>query len=187
MTGLWLILHSAEPDAFINCRQPEGSWSGMTSAKIRADFSNFQSLVQHLGVCCKLLAWSSAMGVPQQLWGSRKVELCWTVLNLFLSLPYVLALNVHNTLTETLQDVVSLQEAKPGLSTKYLYAQAEILCRILILSDNLGGWGGCLIFMVLVLDCILFACLKMLPEVCWALKPHLKGGSGSREFSVVSI
>lgn len=96
MTGLWLILHSAEPDAFINCRQPEGSWSGMTSAKIRADFSNFQSPVQHLGVCCKLLAGSSAIGVPEQLWGSRKVELCWAVLNLFLSLPFMLALNVQN-------------------------------------------------------------------------------------------
>lgn len=44
----------AEPDAFINLSQPEGSWNGVTSAKIRADFSNFKSLVQHLGVCCKL-------------------------------------------------------------------------------------------------------------------------------------
>lgn len=50
---------------------------------------------------------------------------------------------------------------------------------------------GCLfvhlIFMFLVLAGILFACLKMLPEVCWGLNPHLEGGSGSREFSVVSI
>lgn len=139
MTDLWPMLHRAEPDAFINCRQPEGSWSGVPSAKIRANFSNLQSLVQHLGVCCKILGWCSSRGVPEKLWESGKIELCWRVLNLFLSLPSLLVLCVHNIVMEALQDGVSLQDGSGGQAI-FIYEIPVCSSRIIILLDNLCGW-----------------------------------------------
>lgn len=169
MTGFWLILSPAEPDAFINSSQPEGSWNGVTTAKITADFPSFKSLVQHRRVCCKLFGWYSDIGVPGKLWGSRKTEPCWIIFSFFLSLPYLLVLDMYKFLMGTLQDVISLQEDSWEW-TVFIYKIPACTGRSVLWNPNsywiiFYGWKGYLFFVLLESTYATFVCLSKLPKM----------------------